>query len=467
MNGPPEETRPVPYAAEAEASVLGAAFVDPQSVWDARAILNPDDFFRDRHRVIFTAMCELVDSGEVVDPVTLTERLKSKQEMEEAGGYSYVAQIMDTVPSAANVENHARIVREKAALRRIIRACHETIEDVYSANGEGAAPVIEAAERRIFRAAEAPGRGGFIPAKQSLWKAMEEIEAEGEREGGVTGLATGFPTLDRMTAGLQPGDMTILAARPSMGKTAMALGMASNVAGGGGPVGIVSLEMSDGQLAKRMIASRARVDLMKIRRGELTKEEYEKLARASAWFNDVPIHIDDQLSASVPEIRAKLRRLVAGTPVSLLVVDYLQLMDGDGRNRVQEIGSLTRGLKRIAREFDLHALVLSQLSRAPERREPPRPILSDLRESGDIEQDADNVLLLWRPEYYHDDETPEEVVARQQGKGELIIGKQRNGPTGRIKLRWDQKTTTFTELAREHEEERAAATTGGGYPWEK
>lgn len=447
--------RPSPWSPEAEISVLGAAFIDEDAVAEARAEVDPKDFFEARHQRIWRAMCSLYDEGEAIDPVTLTDRLKRDGALDDAGGHSYVAELLDAVPTAANVTHHVRIVREKAQLRRVIAACRRTIRDAHEANGDGPGAVVEAAERRIFEAAETRSKGGFRPAKDALWRAMEAIEEEGRSDLGVTGIATGVPSLDRATSGLHPGDLTILAARPAMGKTSMALGFAAHAAGRGETVAIASLEMSDAQVVKRLLAMRADVDLMKVRKGTLEREEYESIARASAWFNSAPLRIDDQLSATVPDLRAKVRRLASREDVALVVVDYIQLMEAEGRNRVEQVTRISRGLKMAAREFDVHMLGISQLSRAPERRNSPEPYLSDLRESGSIEQDADTVLLLYRPEYYFGKDTPDEKWARWRGKAILKVAKQRNGPTPNLELRWHAQTTTFSEPASDADEKRA------------
>lgn len=460
----PNGERRQPWSPEAEISVLGAAFLDQEAVADARAEVEPRDFHRRENRVIWRAMCSIYDRGEAVDPVTLTDELKSAGALEDAGGHSYVAEILDAVPTAANVEYHVRIVREKAQLRRVIEACHRTIRDAHEANGDGPAAVVEAAERRIFEASETKRGGGFRPGKDALWKAMEVIEEESKESRGVTGVRTGIPRLDHMTAGLQPGDVIVLAGRPAMGKTALALKFACEAADAGEIVAIASLEMPDAQIVKRILAMRAEIDLMKIRRGETTQEEYDRLARASAWFSAAPIHIDDQLSATVPELRARVRRLATREDVSLVIVDYLQLMTGPGRSRVEQVSEISRGMKMMAREFEVPVMPISQLSRSPEHRSRPRPILSDLRESGSIEQDADVVLMLWRPEYYFDDQTPDEKRRRSEGKGELIVAKQRNGPTGSVWLRWDAATTRFAQLAEDHDERRAERE-AGSKPW--
>lgn len=444
-----------PWSVQAETAVVGACLISRDAVPLLVSTLEPRDFYREANRRIYAAVVDLYNRGEEVDVITLSEYLRDVGELDASGGFDYLASLVDAVPTAANVEYHARIVAEKATLRRLIEASRQTIADAFQVESAEASRVIAEAERRIYDAARRRGGGGFVPAKEALWAAVEKIEEEAGAGGGVTGIRTGFPTLDNMTSGFQGGDLTILAARPSMGKTALALAMAATVSGDGGATTIESLEMSNPQLVKRLLAMRAKLDLLKIRKQMLDRNETERLARAAGWVNTLPIYLDDELGGTVADLRAKVRRVTVERPVAMVVVDYLQLMSGEGQSRVQQIGSITRGLKRLAREFDTHVLALSQLSRGPESRNPPRPILSDLRDSGDIEQDADNVLLLWRPEFYFDDRTPNEQWAKWQGRGELIVAKQRNGPTGRIYLSWDKSTTTFTEAASKRDEERA------------
>lgn len=451
----PAFDRSPPWSEGAEVAVIGGCLVDPGAIVAAREYLREADFYREANRRLFRAMTEISERGEAVDPITLFEALRDAGELQAVGGYDYLARLVDAVPSAANIEYHAKIVAEKATLRRIVEASSQTIRDAYDAQRGEAEGVAEEAERRIFEAVRTSASGGFRKANEFLWDAFEKIEEEQKAGGGITGLPTGFPKLNRLTAGLQPGDLSILAARPSMGKTAMALGIGGAVASFGPIVSIESLEMSNDQLIKRLLSMRGRIDSQRLRTGSLGPEDHERLARAAGWLNTLPLYLDDELGGTIAGLRAKARRLKKERGLDLLVVDYLQLMSGEGDNRIQEIGSITRGLKRIARELNLHVLALSQLSRKPESRNPPRPILSDLRDSGDIEQDADNVFLLWRPEYYFDDSTPPGKAAEWEGKGELIVAKQRNGPTDRLYLSWDKRTTTFSESASKADEARA------------
>lgn len=458
-----EEER-LPQSGEAETSVLGACLIEPAAVPDAAEVLAPEDFYHDAHRHIFRAICALWEAGEAVDPITVISRLRDAGYMAQCGGASYLMGLLQAVPTAANRAYHIRIVRDKAVLRRVIEGCRATILDAVEDGVREPAVVIEAGERRLQEAEGRARAGGFQPAKASLWKAMEQIEKEGTAKDGVTGFPTGLPRLDQVTAGLQRGDLTVVAARPAMGKTALCLQIAAHIADVTGEVvAVESLEMSDGQLAKRVLASRAAVDLLKIRKGEVTREEYERLARASTWYSALPLMIDDQMTATLSAVRAKARRLRSARGLAVLMVDYLQLMEAEGRSRVEQVSRISRGLKQMARELEVHVLAISQLSRGPENRHRPRPMLSDLRESGSIEQDADNVLLLWRPEYYFDDKTPDKQQAEYGGKGELIIAKQRNGPASHFWLGWEKATTTFRDLALERDERRAEE---GGKPWE-
>lgn len=447
-----------PYSPEAEISVLGACLIDSDAVDTAAALLKPADFYRTGHRMIFRAVLDLFREGAAVDVVTVSEKMADLGTLSDAGGRAYLAEVLDAVPTGAHVEHHAGVVRDRAKLRELIDACSLTIRDALESNGGGPDPVIEIAEQRIFAVRDDRRLGdGFQPPDAALWGAMEVIEREATAKGGVTGIPTGFPSLDQMTTGLHGGDLTILAARPSHGKSAMMWDVCSHAASEGNVVAVSSLEMSGDQIMKRALASRAGVDLMKIRKGQLEKDEYERLTAAHGWLNSIPVRIDDATGATVPEMRAKVRRLASTEDVAMLVVDYLQLMEGEGNNRTTQIGSVSRGLKRLAREFDIHVLALSQLSRAVENRTPHRPKLSDLRSSGNLEQDADNVLMLWRPEMYFTDGTGNEKRAKWQGKAELIVAKQRNGPLGSLILDWHKSTTSFREGARGRGQKSAQA----------
>lgn len=449
----------LPWSEEAEVSVLGAPFVDSDALDEAREVIQPEDFFRSGHRLLFAAMCELHDAGEAVDPVTLRQRLADSGDLERAGGPSYIAEILHAVPTAANVSHHARIVADKAQVRRLIKACQLTVRDALESNGTGPGPIVQAAEQRILAAADTTRSGdGFQPTNEAIWEAMELIEQESKSDGGLTGVPSGIPSLDRMTSGMHPGDMTVLAGRPSMGKSALGMSVAMHAASRGHVTAFASLEMSKSGLVKRALASRAGLDLLEIRRSQLTEADYKALADAAGWLDQLPLWLDDAPGNTVPALRSNLRRLAKREDLALVVVDYLGRMEGEGRNRVQQVSAISRGLKSMARELDCHVIAVAQLSRKPEHREPPRPVLSDLRDSGGIEQDADVALLIWRPEYYFDDSTPDDQWAKWADRGELIVAKQRNGPTGKVDLRWDAATTTFTELV---DQQR-----GGPKPWQ-
>jgi replicative DNA helicase len=438
--------RQPPYAAEAEVSVLGGMLIDNDAVAKAVEIVDDSMFYREGHRRIYRAMARLFQRGEVVDPTTLAEELKKTDEMEQAGGLAYLAELLDAVPTAANIEYHARIVRERALMRRLIEASSGIIQDVYEPGERSVDELLDSAEHAIFQVAQSHDREGFVWIKKILYPTFERIEQLQASQGGVTGVGTGFTDLDNMTGGFQKGELTILAARPSMGKTALVVSLLLHAAiSKQTPVALFSLEMSKEQLVQRMLCSEALVDLGRLLRGRLTDDDYVRLAQAAGHLNTAPIWIDDSGMLSALEMRGKARRLKAEQPnLGMIIVDYLQLMHGGGRqaeNRQQEVSEISRGLKAIAKELEVPVIALSQLSRAPEQRTDHRPQLSDLRESGSIEQDADLVMFLYRPEYYLSDmEAQEQGLA---GKAELIISKQRNGPTGTVELFFRKESTRF------------------------
>jgi len=439
-----------PFSPEAEASVLGGMLIDGGAV--ARVVEFVDDtmFYREAHRRIFRAMVRLFERGSVLDVVTVSESLKEGAELENAGGLEYLASLLDAVPTAANIEYHARIVHDKAMLRRLIDAAHAIVRDVHEPGNRPVDEVLDQAEQIVFRVSESRNREGFVWIKEVLWPTFEHIEKLQESQGGISGLATGFQDLDRMTTGFQAGDLVIVAGRPSMGKTSWALNVAQNAAiEHGVPVAIFSLEMSKEQLVQRFLCAEGRVDAQKLRRGRLAGDEYQRLARAAAHLNAAPIWIDDSATGNVLEMKAKSRRLKADADVGLIVVDYIQLMSGSTRtdSRVQEVSEISRGLKALARELEVPVIALSQLSRAPEQRPDRRPQLSDLRESGAIEQDADLVMFLYRPEYYYG---PTDKDGKSlEGAAELIVAKQRNGPTGTLNLYFHKEYTRFDSVSRE------------------
>lgn len=441
--------RQPPYAPEAEISVLGGMLIDGDAVAKAMEIVDDSAFYREANRRIFRAMARLFQRGQVIDAVTLIEELKKTDELDGVGGMGYVGELLDVVPTAANIEYHARIVRERALLRRLIEASSSIIRDAYETGERTVEDVLDEAEQRIFQVAQSHDRTGFIWIKKILYPTFERIEQLQAAKGGITGVPTGFYGLDDLTGGFQKGDLVIVAARPSMGKTALVTGVALHGAiAHQVPVAVFSLEMSKEQLVQRMLCSEALVDLGRLLRGRLSEDDYVRLAQAAGHLNTAPIWIDDSGTLTVLETRAKARRLKADQPeLGLIVIDYIQLMHsaGEAENRQQEVSAISRGLKALAKELGVPILALSQLSRAPEQRADHRPQLSDLRESGSLEQDADLVMFLYRPEYYL---PPLEAQEKGlQGKAELIIGKQRNGPTGSVDLFFRKECTRFESFS--------------------
>ncbi len=449
--------RTPPFSVEAETAVVAAVLMSPSAVTEALAAVRESDFYYERNRRIFRAAVDLWERGTSVDVITVGESLKAAGELDMAGGYDYLSQLIEAVPTAANVGYHARIVREKATMRRVITEATALIREVYAVNGDGIGAVAAAVER-VTRSLDGYDASDFRQAKDRLWPTFEMIE-ELQRRGaeGSLGLSSGFYDVDRMTAGLQPGELSILAARPSQGKTAWAMDVVRHLAlRSGTPCGIASLEMTTEALIMRALCAEARVDLQRLRRGELDAEENQRLTDAAGRVDTAPIYIDDEPVAGVAQLRAKTSRLSQRTGARLLVVDYLQLMEGSGEDsRRLEVEAATRGLKHLARKLNIHVLLLSQLSRAPENRPNHRPLLSDLRESGSIEQDADLVMFLYRPETYIQDGDSKESKAkaneareRLKGVTELIIAKQRNGPTGTVGLYFTKEHTRFESIAR-------------------
>jgi replicative DNA helicase len=444
-----ESERQPPYAPEAEISVLGGMLIDTDAVAKAIEIVDDTMFYREANRRVFRGIGRLFQRGQVVDPVTLGEELKKTDELDGVGGMAYIAELLDAVPTAANIEYHARIIRERALLRNLIQASSEIIRDSYETGERTVEEILDEAEQRIFQVAQQHERGGFVWIKKILYPTFEKIEQLQAAKGGITGVPTGLYDLDELTGGFQKGDLVIVAARPSMGKTAFVTGVALHAAISSRlPVALFSLEMSKEQLVQRMLCSEALVDLGRLLRGRLSDDDYVQLAQAAAHLNTAPIWIDDSGTLNVLEMRAKSRRLKADQPqLGMIIVDYIQLMTSAGRaeNRVQEVSAISRGLKALAKELGVPILALSQLSRAPEQRTDHRPQLSDLRESGSIEQDADLVMFLYRPEYYL---APVEAQEKGlQGKAELIIGKQRNGPTGVVDLYFRKECTRFESFS--------------------
>ena len=444
--------RQMPYAPEAEISVLGGMLIDGDAVAKAIEVVDDTMFYREGNRRIFRSMARLFQRGQVIDPVTLREELQKTDELDSVGGYAYLSELLDAVPTAANIEYHARIVRERALLRRLIEASSHIIRDSYEPGERTVEQVLDEAEQLVFQVAQSHDRGGFVWIKKILYPTFEKIEQLQAAKGGITGVPTGFYDLDEMTGGFQKNDLVIIAARPSMGKTSLVTGVALHASiSHQVPVAIFSLEMSKEQLVQRMLCSEALVDLGRLLRGRLSDDDYVRLAQAAGHLNTAPIWVDDSGSLSVLEMRAKARRLKAEQPeLGMIIVDYIQLMQASAQaaeNRQQEVSAISRGLKALAKELGVPILALSQLSRAPEQRADHRPQLSDLRESGSLEQDADLVMFLYRPEYYV---PPQEAQEKgMQGKAELIIGKQRNGPTGTVDLFFRKESTRFESFSRQ------------------
>src|SRR5437879_4633757 len=437
--------RPLPQNLDAERSVLGAILVDNHAINAAIEKLRPEDFFHDHHRRIFQQMMALHESQQAIDLVTLTEELHRHGELEASGGASYLAQLLDGVPHISNIEHYARIVKEKAILRNLIHTTHKIQQRALDAE-EDADTILDGAESSIFELAEDRARTGLVGIKDLVrdsFERLEKIFTEGKR---VTGISTGYAQLDNLTSGLQPSELIILAARPSMGKTSLALNIAENVAlRQQAPVAIFSLEMSKESLLMRLLASLARVDAHRFRTGHLRREDWREMTQALAQLAASPLWIDDSGSATVTEIGAKARRMKRDRGLSLLIVDYLQLIAARGRfsNRNEEVSSITRGLKALAKELKVPVLVLSQLTRAPEREE-RSPQLADLRESGAIEQDADVVLCIHRPTLF---KKKRPVTEEERAQTELKIAKQRNGPVDSIPFVFLGKFTRFEEAA--------------------
>jgi replicative DNA helicase len=435
--------RTLPHNLEAERSVLGAILIQNDAYNTAVELLRPEDFYRDAHRRIFEKIIALAERRSAVDFVTLKEELSRGGELDAVGGPAYVASLVDGVPRATNVEYYAKIVKEKSVLRKLIGAANGILGDAYEAD-QDAAEILDRAEQSIFQIAEGRIRTGFMSMYDIAQQSVEAIQKAHEEKKLITGVPTGFKELDDLTSGFQRGDLIILAARPSMGKTSLALNMAQHAGTAEAlTVGVFSLEMSREQLFLRMLSGEAGIDGHKLRTGYLASDDWGRLTHALGTLGQSKIFIDDTPGIGVLEMRAKSRRLAAEHGLHMLVVDYIQLMQGRGRfdNRTQELGAISRALKGLAKELHVPVLVLSQLSRAPEGRSDHRPQLSDLRESGALEQDADVVLLIYREDRYNQ-ETENEGIA------EIIVAKQRNGPTDTVRLAFIKERTRFENLAR-------------------
>ncbi|HYZ06920.1 MAG TPA: replicative DNA helicase [Rubrobacter sp.] len=445
-----EATRVPPHDLDAERAVIGAMLVSETAVAAVAERLAARDFYSEVHRIIYGAMMRLYSRGDPIDQLTLTNELRSVNEFDRVGGRPYVFQIVESVPMAANAGRYADIVRGKALLRAVIDVGSRITEDAFR-EPENVSEALDSAEQLIYGVSNQTLREHLAPVSELAPGALEMIQRLYEQEGEITGVETGFEDLDRLTTGFHKSDLVILAARPAMGKTAMALNAIWHAAGEKNmPVAIFSLEMSKEQLVQRLISQTTRIPAQVLRSGNVKAEDWPKLVRGVAEVSRAPIWIDDTAGVTLMEIRAKVRRLSSQlksadeTPLSLVVVDYLQLMIGQGNrqeNRQQEIAEISRGLKVLARDLDVPVLAIAQLSRAVESRHDKRPMLSDLRDSGAIEQDADMVMFLYRDEYYNPD-------SDDKGIAEVIVGKHRNGPTGKVQLAWMQQYTKFASLAR-------------------
>jgi replicative DNA helicase len=435
--------KPLPNNLDAERSVLGAILLDNNALNTAIETLRPDDFFLDQHRRVFTQMIALAEVQQAIDLITLTEELHRRGDLEAAGGAPYLASLADGMPKVSNVEHYARIVKEKAMLRNLIHTTHNIQQRAFEGE-DGADMILDNAESSIFELAEDRVKAGLISVKDIVRDNFERLERIFKEGKSITGIPTGYVELDKLTSGFQPSELLILAARPSQGKTALALNLAENIAiRAGQPVAIFSLEMSKESLLQRLVASVAQIDAHKFRTGHLSRGDWSAMTDALGAISNAPLWVDDAGSISVLEIGAKARRLKRDKGLSLLIVDYLQLITARGRfgNRQEEVASISRGLKGLAKELQIPVLVLSQLTRAPERDE-RGPQLSDLRESGAIEQDADVVMFIYRPHFFKAGASPEE-----REETELRIAKQRNGPTENVKFVFRSRLTRFEEAA--------------------
>ncbi len=434
-----------PQNLEAEQAVLGAMLIKKEAIAEVSEILRPEDFYREAHRIVFQAMMDLFTKNEAVDLITVTEQLRKNEQLEKTGGIAFITSLANAVPTAANVVHHAHIVEEKAQLRNLINAATEIAGAAYEDN-EDVSDVMDEAEKKILAVAAHQTGGAFEPIKDILLNTFSKIETLYETKGGITGIPSGFKDLDKLTSGLQPSDLILVAARPSMGKTAFTLNIATHVAVyKKKPVAFFSLEMSKEQLVQRMLCSEGGIDAQRLRIGELEEKDWTRLISAADRLAAAPIFIDDTAGITVMELRSKARRLKAEHGLSLIVIDYLQLMQGraskNSDNRQQEISEISRSLKALARELNVPVIALSQLSRSVESRQVKKPMLSDLRESGSLEQDADIVMFLYREDYY-DPETENKNIT------DLIIAKHRNGPVDTVQLFFHKQFTKFADLSR-------------------
>jgi replicative DNA helicase len=434
----------LPHNLDAERAILGGLLIDADALPRVRELLGPADFYRSGHAAIFEAMVGLYERNEPVDLLTLVRHLEGAGRLEAIGGAAYLASLAEGVPTAANVAYYARIVKEKATVRRLIETATDVAGRAYEYEGD-VEPFLRQAEQAVFKISEDRIRASFLPAREAVREAFRQIERLYERRELVTGVPTGFVDLDKMTAGLQPSELVIVAGRPSMGKTALCLNLARYAAVEAQvPVAVFSLEMSKEQIAFRLLGTEAKIEFGRLRSGALARDEWPRLTRAAGTLARAPIFVDDTPALGIAELRAKARRLKREHKLGLVIVDYLQLLRGrrDAERREQEISEISRSLKALAKELSVPVVALSQLNRQVESRGDRRPQLSDLRESGAIEQDADVIAFIYRDEVYHPDTT-------EKGVAEVIIGKQRNGPTGVVRLAFLDRFTAFENLARD------------------
>ena len=431
--------RSLPQSIEAEQSVIGAMIIDKSAIAQVLEKLNEDDFYRDGHKAIYKAIKEMYAKDMAVDLVTILEYLKTTDMLDKAGGVTYISELSASVPTTANLSSYIKIVEEKSTLRKLIKASTSIIEESYNSGG---------AQKKVFDIAEKKDSKEYESLSNVLERGFLEIERLFNNRGAITGVGSGIKDLDAKTSGFQKGDMVLIAARPSMGKTTFSLNIAENAAlKEGKSVVIFSLEMSKEQLAYKLLCSQANVDMLKLRTGNLEDDDWERIARATGPLANARIYIDDTAGISVMDMRSKCRKIKMEHGIDMILIDYLQLMSGSAGsdNRQQEVSEISRSIKALAKEMECPVIALSQLSRAPEQRADHRPMLSDLRESGSIEQDADVVMFLYRDEYYNKE-------TEEKGIGECIIAKQRNGPVGTVKMAWIGAHSKFADLELVHKE---------------
>lgn len=440
--------RTPPQNIEAEQAILGAIFIEPEALTTTSEILIPEDFYRAAHQRIYQVMLDLSEKGEPVDLVTVTSELQDRMVLDEVGGVSYLSDLANSVPTAANIEYYCRIVEEKSLLRRLIRVATDITASGYSSEEEIEA-ILNNAEKQILEVAQRKNTSAFISIKDVLVETYDNIEQMQNFKGDITGIPTGFVELDRITAGFQRNDLIIVAARPSVGKTAFALNIAQNVATKTDEnVAIFSLEMGASQLVMRMLCAEGNIDAQRLRTGKLESEDWQKLTMAMGSLSNAGIYIDDTPGIRISDIRSKCRRLKQERGLGMILIDYLQLIRGSGKsgeNRQQEVSEISRSLKGLARELEVPVIALSQLSRGVESRQDKRPMMSDIRESGSIEQDADIVGFLYRDDYYDKESENKNII-------EIIIAKQRNGPVGTVELAFVKEYNKFVNLDRRHDE---------------